>query len=96
MEADAADSSSIEHGIDYEDSEYDLTENNSFGMKDVAKADSEFVPRIYSKVTSKHEGNLIMSALSIECVLAVASLGSMEIQKKKSRKLFLFLQIQSH
>ena len=71
-----------------EDSEYDLTENNSFGMKDVAKADSEFVPRIYSKVTSKHEGNLIMSALSIECVLAVASLGSKGNTEKEIKKTF--------
>ena len=53
-----------------------MTETKSFGMRDVANADSVFVPKMYSKITAKHEGNIIMSALSVECVLAVASLGS--------------------
>ena len=43
-------------------------------MKNIAKANGKFTPKLYSEVTSKLEGkNLIMSSLSIECLLAVTT-----------------------
>ena len=63
-----------------------LAEKRSTGLKEIAASDNKFVPKIYSKVTSKLEGNVIMSALSVECLLAIACLGSKGNTEKKIKK----------
>ena len=45
-------------------------------IQGIAKSDAIFVPQLYSKLISKGDKNVIMSALSVECVLAIAFLGA--------------------
>ena len=63
----------------------DLTENGlrrlkvlevSKNIKAIDKLNNIFVPQLYSKLVSKGDKNIIMSALSVECVLAITFLGS--------------------
>jgi len=67
----------------------DLSEKKSFSLQHIAKAGSKLAPKLYSKVIAEKEGsNIIMSALSVECVLAVASLGAKGNTAKEIKKSF--------
>ena len=68
-----------------------MSERTSYGMKNIANANGKFTPKLYSEVTSKLEGkNLIMSSLSIECLLAVTMLGAKGNTAKEISKTFSF------
>ena len=54
----------------------DLSENGVDEIKAIAKSDSVFAPKLYEGVITKTEGNVILSALSVESVLAIVFLGA--------------------
>ena len=68
-----------------------MSERTSYGMKNIANANGKFTPKLYSEVISKLEGkNMIMSSLSIECLLAVTMLGAKGNTAKEISKTFSF------
>jgi len=81
-EKEYADSDSSSQGKN-EEGDSDLSERESFGMKNIANANGKFTPKLYSEVISKLEGkNVILSSLSIECLLAVTMLGAKKHRKR--------------
>jgi len=89
-EKEYADSDSSSKGKN-EGGDSDLSERESFGMKNIANANGKFTPKLYSEVISKLEGkNVIMSSLSIECLLAVTMLGAKGNTAKEISKTFSF------
>lgn len=63
-------------GYGSEETPQKKTGKGTKGIQDIAKSNDILVPQLYSKVVSKCDGNVIMSALSLECVLAITFLGS--------------------
>ena len=64
----------------------DLSENGGNEIQAIAKSDSVFAPKLYEEVITKTDGNVILSALSVESVLAIAFLGAKGNTEKEIKK----------